>query len=88
MQGLSYILQAIRKHKFVNILDEPGSADLSAYVDFSAIRHSAEETSGVHPCDSCRLILVYYSFHLEMSAQFLFVPHPAADINISLTFWT
>ncbi|KAI3462957.1 hypothetical protein Pfo_019620 [Paulownia fortunei] len=38
-------LQAIRKHKFVDILDNPGSADLSAYVDFAAIRHSAEEVS-------------------------------------------
>ncbi|XP_034705979.1 protein arginine methyltransferase NDUFAF7 homolog, mitochondrial-like isoform X2 [Vitis riparia] len=38
-------LQAIRKHKFVNILDNPGSADLSAYVDFASIRHSAEEAS-------------------------------------------
>ncbi|KAF7802936.1 protein arginine methyltransferase NDUFAF7, mitochondrial [Senna tora] len=39
-------LQAIRKHKFVDILDNPGSADLSAYVDFPSIRHSAEEASG------------------------------------------
>ncbi|KAH7846037.1 hypothetical protein Vadar_008984 [Vaccinium darrowii] len=38
-------LQAIRKHKFVDILDNPGSADLSAYVDFASIRHSAEEVS-------------------------------------------
>ncbi|GAA0144678.1 hypothetical protein LIER_05063 [Lithospermum erythrorhizon] len=38
-------LQAIRKHKFVNIFDNPGTADLSAYVDFPAIRHSAEEVS-------------------------------------------
>ncbi|KAL8251278.1 hypothetical protein R6Q59_034971 [Mikania micrantha] len=38
-------LQAIRKHKFVNILDDPGSADLSAYVDFPAIKNSAEEVS-------------------------------------------
>ncbi|KAK1311870.1 hypothetical protein QJS10_CPA07g00390 [Acorus calamus] len=38
-------LQAIRNHKFVHILDDPGSADLSAYVDFAAIRHSAEEAS-------------------------------------------
>lgn len=38
-------LQAIRKHKFVDILDNPGSADLSAYVDFNAIKHSAEEIS-------------------------------------------
>ncbi|XP_028780476.1 protein arginine methyltransferase NDUFAF7, mitochondrial-like [Neltuma alba] len=39
-------LQAIRKHKFVDLLDNPGSADLSAYVDFASIRHSAEEASG------------------------------------------
>ncbi|XP_068648173.1 uncharacterized protein [Aristolochia californica] len=38
-------LQAIRKHKFVDIFDNPGSADLSAYVDFACIRHSAEEAS-------------------------------------------
>lgn len=38
-------LQAIRKHKFVNIFDNPGTADLSAYVDFAAIKHSAEEVS-------------------------------------------
>ncbi|WJX45054.1 hypothetical protein P8452_31965 [Trifolium repens] len=38
-------LQAIRKHKFVHLLDDPGSADLSAYVDFASIRHSAEEAS-------------------------------------------
>nr|VDD56876.1 unnamed protein product [Brassica oleracea] len=38
-------LQAIREHKFVNILDNPGSVDLSAYVDFPSIKHSAEEAS-------------------------------------------
>ncbi|KAJ6814703.1 protein arginine methyltransferase NDUFAF7, mitochondrial [Iris pallida] len=42
---ISDSLQAIRKHKFVDILDNPGSADLSAYVDFASIRHSAEEAS-------------------------------------------
>jgi len=30
-------LQAIRTHEFVEILDRPGSADLSAYVDFGAL---------------------------------------------------
>ncbi|GLT35397.1 hypothetical protein SLA2020_098540 [Shorea laevis] len=38
-------LQAIQKHKFVNLLDSPGTADLSAYVDFASIRHSVEEAS-------------------------------------------
>ena len=42
-------MQAIRKHKFVDIFDNPGSADLSAYVDFASIRHSAEEASGARP---------------------------------------
>ncbi|XP_078168991.1 NADH dehydrogenase ubiquinone complex I, assembly factor-like protein (DUF185) isoform X2 [Carex rostrata] len=43
---ISDSLQAIRKHKFVHILDDPGSADLSAYVDFASIRHSAQGISG------------------------------------------
>lgn len=42
---ISDSLQAIQKHKFVHVLDDPGSADLSAYVDFSTIRHCAEATS-------------------------------------------
>lgn len=41
-------MQAIRKHKFVDLFDNPGSADLSAYVDFASISHSAEEASGKH----------------------------------------
>jgi NADH dehydrogenase [ubiquinone] 1 alpha subcomplex assembly factor 7 len=49
MNGLGSFshVQAIRKHKFVHILDDPGSADLSAYVDFASIRHSALEASGL-----------------------------------------
>ncbi|KAJ0041819.1 hypothetical protein Pint_19312 [Pistacia integerrima] len=43
-------IEAIRKHKFINIFDNPGTADLSAYVDFSSVRHSAEEASGAEPC--------------------------------------
>ena len=31
-------LQAIRQHKFCGLLEQPGLADLSAHVDFSAIR--------------------------------------------------
>lgn len=36
-------LQAIRSHKFVNVLDGPGTADLSAYVDFPALSHSVQD---------------------------------------------
>ncbi|CAM6127199.1 unnamed protein product [Calypogeia fissa] len=39
-------LQAIRKHQFVNVLEDPGSADLSAYVDFSAIRSAVKNVGG------------------------------------------
>ena len=31
-------LQAIREHHFCGLLDQPGKADLSAHVDFGAIR--------------------------------------------------
>lgn len=57
------ILQAIQKHKFINILDNPGSADLSTYVDFAAVRHSAEEVSGL-------VILICWHFLLKI---FVFV---------------
>lgn len=42
---ISDSLQAIRKHKFVHVLDNPGSADLSAFVDFSTIRHCCAEAA-------------------------------------------
>lgn len=51
-------MQAIRKHKFVNLLDNPGSADLSAYVDFASIRHSAEEASGAF-ANACSCYKLY-----------------------------
>lgn len=31
-------LQAIRRHEFVGLLEQPGSADLSNRVDYSALR--------------------------------------------------
>ncbi|KAK6932135.1 Protein arginine methyltransferase NDUFAF7 [Dillenia turbinata] len=46
-------LQAIRKQIFVHILDNQGTADLSAYVVFASIRHSAEEASGSQPYIYC-----------------------------------
>ena len=36
-------LEAIKNHKFVHILDSPGEADLSAYVDFGALRQIIDE---------------------------------------------
>jgi NADH dehydrogenase [ubiquinone] 1 alpha subcomplex assembly factor 7 len=34
-------LQAMRAHEFAGVLEEPGEADLTAHVDFSAIRRAA-----------------------------------------------
>jgi|EP00982_Pelagococcus_subviridis_P000818 NADH dehydrogenase [ubiquinone] 1 alpha subcomplex assembly factor 7 len=36
-------LQAIKDHKFVDLLADPGTADLSAYVDFGAMRKVIED---------------------------------------------
>ena len=40
---LGNTLEAIKDHKFVHVLDSPGEADLSAYVDFGALRQIVEE---------------------------------------------
>jgi SAM-dependent MidA family methyltransferase len=39
-------LQAIKQHKFVDLLHAPGSADLSAWVDFAAFKRAAAESGG------------------------------------------
>lgn len=36
-------LQAVRRHNFAPILEQPGEADLTAHVDFSALAQSAKE---------------------------------------------
>ena len=40
---LGNTLEAIKDHKFVHVLDTPGEADLSAYVDFGSLRQIVEE---------------------------------------------
>lgn len=35
-------LQAIKQHKFCALLEQPGLADLSAHVDFGAVRYVME----------------------------------------------
>eukprot|EP01132_Coremiostelium_polycephalum_P000630 gene630-781_t len=48
-------LQAIRNHEFVDLLDNPGSSDLSVWVDFSSIRkyvkHLKNGTTSIGPVD-------------------------------------
>jgi hypothetical protein len=41
--SLRRLHQAIRQHEFVELLDDPGSADLSAYVDFGALRQAVHQ---------------------------------------------
>ncbi len=37
-------LQAVRKHEYVDPLEAPGEADLTAHVDFSALKHACGNT--------------------------------------------
>jgi SAM-dependent MidA family methyltransferase len=41
--GFGETLQAISAHKYANVLDAPGDADLSAHVDFAALAQTARE---------------------------------------------
>lgn len=41
--GLGDTLQAVRDHKYAEILSQPGEADLTAHVDFSALAKAATE---------------------------------------------
>ncbi|MEZ5891168.1 MAG: SAM-dependent methyltransferase [Xanthobacteraceae bacterium] len=41
--GLGDTLQAVRGHRFADVLAEPGEADLTAHVDFAALRADAEQ---------------------------------------------
>jgi SAM-dependent MidA family methyltransferase len=41
--GVGDTLQAVRRHRFADPLAAPGEADLTAHVDFAALKHSARE---------------------------------------------
>ena len=45
--GMGDTLQAMKNHKFVNLFDDPGAADVTSHVDFSAIA-SAATAHNVH----------------------------------------
>ena len=46
--ALGESLQAVKAHRMVSVLDDPGNADLSAHVDFSVLHQVANE-AGVRP---------------------------------------
>lgn len=43
-------LQAIKQHQFCGLLEQPGLADLSAHVDFSAIRQGVQDSQAAATC--------------------------------------
>lgn len=47
---LGNTLQGIRGHEFCHVLDDPGDADLSAYVDFGALRQVSTDRGGKVEC--------------------------------------
>jgi SAM-dependent MidA family methyltransferase len=47
--GTGDTLQAVRAHRFTDVLAEPGEADLTAHVDFGALKHAAmSENAAIH----------------------------------------
>lgn len=45
----------------MNVLDSPGSADLSAYVDFVALKHTVEEAAGGDSFAALYIFLINFS---------------------------
>jgi len=45
--GAGDTLQAVRGHRYHGVLDEPGSADLTAHVDFEALGHAARDAGAL-----------------------------------------
>lgn len=45
--GLGETLQAVKRHRTVGIFDDPGAADLSAHVDFSALHRASSEAGAM-----------------------------------------
>jgi len=46
--GLGDTLQAMSRHKYANVLENPGEADLTAHVDFGTLAMAASPLSRVH----------------------------------------
>eukprot|EP00850_Spirogloea_muscicola_P020329 SM000212S06922 [mRNA] locus=s212:103536:106650:- [translate_table: standard] len=69
-----FLVSVTWKHEFVHLFDEPGSADLSAYVDFAALRQAVEEADAgaqaYHPITQSNFLgLLGINFRLEALLQ-------------------
>ena len=67
-------LQAIKQHKFSGLLEQPGLADLSAHVDFGAIRYVIELWS-------CCFLALHRSPDALLSAYYSEVPIGSGHIS-------
>ncbi len=47
MIGLNITLQAVRAHRFTNVLESPGESDLTSHVDFEALGAALHEGGAV-----------------------------------------
>ena len=48
VHGTGETLQAVRRHRYHDILDDPGEADLTAHVDFAALADAARPHAALH----------------------------------------
>ena len=46
--GFGDTLQAVRKHRYEDALENPGEADLTAHVDFAALADAARAGASTH----------------------------------------
>ncbi|OYQ37270.1 hypothetical protein CHU95_01795 [Niveispirillum lacus] len=84
-------LQALRGHQYVPVLDDPGTADLTAHVDFTALAQAARQAGArVHPGvgDSIEQGSLLCALGIEARAATLCAratPAQQADIQGALT---
>ncbi len=79
--GFGDTLQAIAKHKPAKILDSPGTADLSAHVDFAAIAE-ATKRGGAKPCGPVAQGTFLETLGIERRAEQLAKKNPAQVVAI------
>jgi SAM-dependent MidA family methyltransferase len=80
-------LQAVGGHAFADLLSAPGSVDLTAHVDFEALKHAAESMGAVSfgPIDQAQLL---YALGIDTRAASLknyADPKRASDIDAAVS---
>ena len=73
-------LQGVQQHQYADIFSEPGQVDLSAHVDFSALRRQASAIKGTQ--NACEGRMSKYD-----SVLFVECPSTIARYNIYIRSW-